>query len=58
MQLLLKNFLCDIAYSVLTDFWWLQDFPKYPGIGLQKLVPGLDKVGYDLLDVRLGIPAI
>jgi cyclin-dependent kinase len=30
-----------------------KDFPKYPGIGLQKLVPGLDKVGYDLLDSML-----
>jgi serine/threonine protein kinase len=30
-----------------------KDFPMYPGIGLQKLVPGLDKNGYDLLDQML-----
>jgi len=30
-----------------------KDFPVYPGIGYQRLVPGLDKIGYDLLEQML-----
>lgn len=36
--------------------WSKHTFNHYDGIKLEQLVPGLDKVGYDLLDVRFPSP--
>jgi len=43
------------AVTSLPD-WPKYTFSKYPGYPLSTLVPGLDEVGYDLLNVRFFLP--